>query len=210
MFTGLIEEKGKIASKSVGAKSCRLKIEASVIFDDLTLGDSVAVNGVCLTVSMIDFPFFYADVMAETVRKSNIGNLNTGDFVNLERAMKLGGRFGGHIVSGHIDGTGTITSITREDNAHIITIATDSNILRYIVYKGSVALDGISLTVANVSNDSFTVSIIPHTGEETTLLNKKTGYKINIECDVIGKYVERFTSKKSSGITLEFLKENGF
>ena len=148
--------------------------------------------------------------MAETMRRTGIGKLVNGSRVNLERAMQLGGRFGGHIVSGHIDGTGTIINMVREDNAVLITISAPDEITDYIVHKGSVALDGISLTIADVKQDRFTVSIIPHTASETTLLDKKTGDMINIECDVIGKYVKQFTDNKKGGLTMERLIENGF
>lgn len=210
MFTGIIEEKGQIEGITRGSKSCQLKIKADKIFDDIKLGDSVAVNGVCLTVSELKPPCFTADVMAETIRRTGLGSLHKGAKVNLERAMMLGGRFGGHIVTGHIDGTGTITDMTVEDNAVLVTISANSNIMEYIVEKGSITLDGISLTIASLKNDRFTVSVIPHTGKETTLLDKKTGDKINIECDIIGKYVKKFNSDTKSGITMDFLRENGF
>lgn len=210
MFTGIIEEEGHIEHITEGAKSCRLKIRADKIFDDLKIGDSVAVNGVCLTACEIRKPYFTADVMAETMRKTAIGALVKGSKVNLERAMQLGGRFGGHIVSGHIDGTGTVIDMVREDNAVLVTISASPDIMEYIVMKGSVALDGISLTVANVKNDRFMVSVIPHTASQTTILGKRAGDRINIECDVIGKYVKQFTDKKQSGITMDFLRENGF
>ncbi len=210
MFTGIIEEKGIIENIISGTKSCKLTISGDVIFDDLKLGDSVAVNGVCLTVSKLFTNAFEADVMAETMRRTAIGNLKKGSYVNLERAMQLNGRFGGHIVSGHIDGIGTVINKVIDDNAVLVTVYADSNIMKYIIFKGSVTLDGISLTVADVKNDRFTVSIIPHTAKETTLLDKNAGEKINIECDIIGKYIEKFVSKSESGITLEFLKENGF
>lgn len=210
MFTGIIEEKGYIEHITQGAISCRLKIYANKIFDDLKIGDSVAVNGVCLTACEIAKPYFTADVMAETMRKTCIGNLVKGSHVNLERAIAMGGRFGGHIVTGHIDGTGIITNKVCEDNAVLVTISADEDIMKYIVMKGSVALDGVSLTVAMVENNSFTVSLIPHTAKETTILDKKTGDKINIECDIIGKYVKKFTTDESNGITMDFLRENGF
>ncbi len=210
MFTGIIEEKGIIENITSGAKSCRLTISGNVIFDDLKLGDSVAVNGVCLTVSKLMSNTFEADVMAETMRRTAMGTLKRGSHVNLERAMQLNGRFGGHIVSGHIDGVGTVINKVTEDNAVLVTISADSSIMKYIVYKGSVTLDGISLTVADVRNDRFTVSIIPHTAKETTLLHKNIGDKINIECDIVGKYIEKFTSKGESKITMDFLRENGF
>lgn len=210
MFTGIIEEKGKIERIIHGAKSCRLEIKAQKIFDDLKLGDSVAVNGVCLTVSELTPPHFVADVMPETLRRTGLGTLAKGGNVNLERAMQLGGRFGGHIVTGHIDGTGTVVNTVIEDNAVLVTITAEESIMQYIVEKGSVTLDGISLTVASVRTDRFTVSIIPHTAKETTILDRKTGDKINIECDIIGKYVKQFNSKESHGITMDFLRENGF
>lgn len=210
MFTGIIEEKGKIENIISGSKSCKLSISGNVIFNDLKLGDSVAVNGVCLTVSRLSTNTFEADVMAETMRRTAMGTLRKGSSVNLERAMQLNGRFGGHIVSGHIDGIGTIINKVIEDNAVLVTVSADNDILRYIIYKGSITLDGISLTVAEVKNDRFMVSIIPHTAKETTLLDKNIGDKINIECDVIGKYIEKFVSKSEKGITLDFLKENGF
>lgn len=210
MFTGIVEEKGKIENIIQGTKSCRITIRADIIFSDLKLGDSVAVNGVCLTACEINQPFFTADVMAETMRRTNLGSLTKGKSVNLERAMLLNGRFGGHIVSGHIDGTGTIVSKIREDNAVWVKVSANSNILKYIVEKGSVTLDGISLTVADVGNDNFSVSVIPHTAEETTLLDKSNGDKINIECDIIGKYVEKFTSKSGGGLTLDFLEKCGY
>ena len=210
MFTGIIEEKGCIEHITQGAKSCKLKIRADKIFDDLKIGDSVAVNGVCLTACEITKPYFTADVMAETMRKTGIGTLTNGSMVNLERAMQIGGRFGGHIVTGHIDGTGTVINMVREDNAVLVTISTSREILKYIVMKGSVTLDGISLTVADTGNDRFMVSVIPHTAKETTILDKTIGDSINIECDIIGKYVHQFTAKSHSGITMDFLKENGF
>lgn len=209
MFTGLIEEKGYIENITHGSKSCSLKLKADKIFDDLKIGDSVAVNGVCLTATTVTPPYFTADVMAETVRRTNIGRLTHGSLVNLERAMPANGRFGGHIVSGHIDGCGTVLSARREENAVWITIGADADIIKYVVQKGSVTLDGISLTVAKVSTADFSVSIIPHTASETTLTDKKPGDKINIECDIIAKYIEKFTEKKT-GITEQFLIENGF
>ncbi len=210
MFTGIIEETGTVEAIVRGAKSCRLTIRADKIFDDLSLGDSVAVNGVCLTADEIRKPVFVADVMAETVRRTNIDRLVPGSRVNLERAMRLGGRFGGHIVAGHIDGTGTIVSMVREDNAVWVTVTAGGEILRYIIEKGSVALDGISLTVAEVGTDRFSVSVIPHTAAETTLLSRRTGDRLNIECDMIGKYVEKFVSGESRGITPELLAKYGF
>lgn len=209
MFTGIIEEIGEIAAVNRGVKSCELTVKGNVIFGDLKIGDSVAVNGVCLTASKINGDTFTADVMAETVRRSNLGTLKKGSKVNLERAMAADGRFGGHIVAGHIDGTGLVQSLAREDNAVWVTVTAGEEIMRYIVEKGSVAIDGISLTVASVFRDAFAVSIIPHTGAETTLLARKSGERVNLECDIVGKYVEKLIGKQS-GITEDFLKKYDF
>lgn len=209
MFTGIIEETGEIAVIKRGAVSCELTVKGNVIFSDLKIGDSVAVNGVCLTAAAINGNTFTADVMAETMRRSNLGTLQKGSKVNLERAMPANGRFGGHIVAGHIDGVGIVQSLTREDNAVWVTVTADEAIMKYIVEKGSVAIDGISLTVAKVFKDAFSVSVIPHTGAETTLLKRKHGDKVNLEADVIGKYVEKLIGKPS-GITEDFLKKYNF
>lgn len=217
MFTGIIEEIGIIQEIIKGEKSSVISIKASKILEETILGDSICVNGVCLTVTKMTKDTFEADVMAETLRKSNIGKLSIGSKVNLERALKLEGRFGGHIVSGHIDGVGEIISLIKEDNAIWVTVKTSKDILKYIVMKGSIAIDGISLTVAYIDNEVFKVSIIPHTGGETTLLHKKNGETVNLECDVIGKYIEKFMRlKEESGqikkqlLDETFLRENGF
>ena len=187
-----------------------------MILEDLKIGDSVAVNGVCLTATSIGAGGFTADVMHETLNRSSLGALQKGSHVNLERAMLANGRFGGHIVSGHIDGTGTIGSIQKDDNALWYTILADAKLLRYIVEKGSVTIDGISLTVADVQSDRFAVSLIPHTAKVTVLGEKRTGDIVNLETDIIGKYVEKLMkptveeTKQKSGITMEFLAENGF
>ncbi len=212
MFTGIVEEIGTISNIARGADSCIYTVNASKILEDMHIGDSIAVNGLCLTVTSFDKSSFTADVMNESLRRSNLGDLRRGSKVNLERAMAANGRFGGHIVSGHIDGTGTLLSYEREANAVWVTISANEELMRYIIMKGSVALDGVSLTVARLYNDAFAVSLIPHTGEETTLLNKNIGDRINIENDVVGKYVERLCSsaKKESGITEDFLRKYGF
>lgn len=216
IFTGIIEEIGTIAAIQKGAGSARLTVKAALIFDDLKLGDSVAVNGVCLTAAGITNNVFTADVMNETFSRTNLGSLAIGSRVNLERAMLSGGRFGGHIVSGHIDGTGQIIKTARDDNAVWITVSAAPDILKYIVEKGSVAIDGISLTVARVGEKSFAVSVIPHTGKATTLLDKAVGDLVNLENDIVGKYVERLigfqqkTESPKSNITLEFLANAGF
>ena len=191
MFTGIIEKVRKIKKINKFSKGAEITIEAGNLLDDVKIGDSIAVNGVCLTVTSMSGTLFTADVMAETLRRSSLGELSSGDGVNLERAMSLQGRFGGHIVSGHIDGTGVIENFEKEDNAVWVSIKADSSILRLIVEKGSIAIDGISLTVAYVDKERFKVSVIPHTGEETTLLKKKRGAVVNLENDIIGKYVER-------------------
>lgn len=218
MFTGIIEEIGTISSVAEGSLSAVITIQASKVLEGSQAGDSIAVNGVCLTVTSIHGGLFTADVMAETLRRSSLGNLSKGSRVNLERAMHANGRFGGHIVSGHIDGTGTIVSKAREDNAVWVTVNTDKHILKYIVEKGSVAIDGTSLTVAavNDSDSTFSVSVIPHTGKETIILSKGAGDIVNLENDVIGKYVERLLAFKEEPvnsapeITMDFLMENGF
>ena len=216
MFTGIVEEMGQIRSIVRGASSAVLSIEANLILEDLKIGDSVAVNGVCLTATSMGAGGFTADVMHETLNRSSLGALQKGSHVNLERAMLANGRFGGHIVSGHIDGTGTIGSIQKDDNALWYTILADAKLLRYIVEKGSVTIDGISLTVADVQSDRFAVSLIPHTAKVTVLGEKRTGDIVNLETDIIGKYVEKLMkpaveeTKQKSGITMEFLAENGF
>lgn len=215
MFTGIVEEIGTVVDFEASQNVLRIKVQASKVLEETYLGDSISTNGVCLTVTDIGKNYFYADVMGETVRRSNLGTLKKGDKVNLERAMAANSRFGGHIVSGHIDGKGKITSYEKEGNAVWITIDTGKEVLKYIVEKGSIAIDGISLTVAYVDEKKFKVSIIPHTSEETTLLKKKIGEEVNLECDVIGKYVEKllgFNKKndEKKSITMDFLINNGF
>lgn len=211
MFTGIIEEIGTVRRIEHGAKGARLTIQAKTVLEDTRIGDSIATNGVCLTVVSMTGDSFSADVMAESLRRSSLGTLQGGSPVNLERAMAANGRFGGHIVSGHIDGTGTIASQKREDNAVWVKIKTPAPLLRYIVEKGSIAIDGVSLTVAAVTDTDFSVSIIPHTGAQTILLGKKPGDPVNLECDVIGKYVEKLTAPhKTGGNSTNFLAENGF
>lgn len=217
MFTGIVEEVGEIRGIKKGEKSSILSIKANKVIEDVKLGHSICTNGVCLTVTNIYGNIFDADVMAETLRRSNLGELKVGSKVNLERALSAKGRFGGHIVSGHIDGVGKIVSLEKEDNAIWVTIEAKENILQYIVEKGSIAIDGISLTVAYVDDKVFKVSIIPHTGKETILLSKTIEDTVNLECDVIGKYVEKLLTfqsgkkiEKKDSINEDFLKENGF
>ena len=218
MFTGIVEELGTVKKIKKGANSAVFTIEAEKILDDLKIGDSVAVNGICLTVTACLKDGFTADVMHETLNRSALIQLSPGQHVNLERAMPANGRFGGHIVSGHVDGCGVITEILPEENAVWFTIKADAPILKFIVEKGSVCLDGVSLTVAEVNDVTFKVSVIPHTRQETTLADKTAGSCINIENDVIGKYVERLLNFKeteekktesSSNLTMEFLEKYG-
>ena len=215
MFTGIVEELGTIRSVRRGAASAVLSIGASEVLSDLKIGDSVAVNGVCLTVTSLDDGGFTADVMHETLGRSSLGALAPGSRVNLERAMPANGRFGGHIVSGHIDGTGKVASVRPDDNALWYTISAAPELLRCIVEKGSITIDGISLTVAAVDEKSFSVSLIPHTAAVTTLGKKRAGDTVNLETDIIGKYVEKLLHpapepERQGGISLEFLAENGF
>ncbi len=211
MFTGIVETLGKVKTVTKGAKSSRLTIEImDMVFDDVRIGDSICTNGVCLTVVEFDGTQFCADVMHQTLKHSTLGYLSVGEYVNLERAMKASDRFGGHIVSGHIDGVGHIANIKKDDIAIYYTIKADKSIIRYIVDKGSIAIDGISLTVASVSEGSFVVSIIPHTAKCTTLGHRSIGNSVNLENDIIGKYVEKLLSKPNGNITKEFLLQNGF
>lgn len=218
MFTGIVEEVGTVRQVMKGNRSSHFIITANKVLEDTKVGDSICTSGVCLTVTNIGKDFFEADVMAETMRRSKLGSLAQGSNVNLERALSLQTRLGGHIVSGHIDGTGTITHMEREDNAVWVTITADAAILKYVIEKGSITIDGISLTVAYVDDSCFRVSIIPHTGEETTLLHQKVGNIVNLECDMIGKYVERLLhfvpdkteQPKQAVLTSAYLAEHGF
>ena len=217
MFTGIIEEVGRLERLAGG----EIAIRAKKVLEDVALGDSIAVNGICLTVTHFDAAHFTADVMPETVRRTSLAELRRGSRVNLERALTLKSRLGGHIVSGHIDGVGTIAAMREEGNAILLTVRASADILRYIVEKGSVALDGISLTVASVSAADFTVSLIPHTREITNLREKSVGSRLNIETDILGKYVEKLfpgvrtqgesdAPKSAGGITMDFLRQQGF
>jgi len=215
MFTGLIEEIGRVDSIIKSTKSARITIKAGKVLEDVKLGDSICTNGVCLTVTYFDSEKFTVDAMAETMRRSNLGSLSKGDEVNLERALRLSDRLGGHIVSGHIDGVGKIESYIREDNAVWITISTQPGLLKYIVQKGSITLDGVSLTVAYIDDEKFKVSIIPHTKDATTLLHKNVRTMVNLECDMIGKYIEKLIKYEDEpsvkkGIDIDFLNRHGF
>lgn len=214
MFTGIVEEIGRIRNIRKGEKSVSLTVECGDILEGTLRGDSISVNGVCLTATAMSGSSFEADVMPETVRATNLKYLKLGDSVNLERALSPSGRFGGHIVSGHIDGTGTIQEIRREDNAIWFTISARDEILKYVIHKGSIAVDGISLTVQYADEKVFKIALIPHTRDNTTLPGRKVGYCANIECDIIGKYIEKLMNCKGKdskgGISLEYLLENGF
>ena len=214
MFTGIVEEIGIIARIERGASSAVLTIRAGKVLEGTQIGDSIAVNGVCLTVTSMSSGSFTADVMHETLNRSSLASLRSGSRVNLERAMQLGGRLGGHIVSGHIDGTGRVASIRKDDNAIWYTIETGAGILRYIVEKGSIAIDGISLTVAKVDQKSFSISAIPHTVSVTVLADRREGDVVNLENDIIGKYVEKLMApgeqEETKGISTSFLAEYGF
>lgn len=213
MFTGIVEELGKIRNINMRGNSGQIAIQADKVLEGTKIGDSISVNGICLTVTSLEKDGFTADIMAETVRRSNLNCIKKGDAVNLERAMSADGRFGGHIVSGHIDGTGKITGLKKEENAVWVTIETSEKILQLTIEKGSICIDGISLTVASVCDSGFQVSVIPHTGEETTLLKKKRGDVVNLENDIIGKYVQKLlrfeykNEESTSGITMEMLEE---
>ena len=219
MFTGIIEEVGTIKQIQKNPASAVITIAADTVLEQTKIGDSIAVNGVCLTVTDLKAGSFTADVMHESLRRSALGNLSQGSRVNLERAMAANGRFGGHIVSGHIDGIGTVREIREDDIAVWYTISASPALLRYIIEKGSITIDGISLTVAKVTAQDFSVSIIPHTAAQTTLSLRKVGDIVNLENDVIGKYVEKLLrpaeaptkpETKDSSITMDFLKKYGF
>lgn len=215
MFTGLVEELGKIKQMVRGAKSVRLSVYGSKVLAGVKLGDSIAVNGTCLTVVDFSRDWFTADVMPETVDRTVLAGLKAGDTVNLERTLRVGDRLGGHIVSGHIDGVGTILSKQQNDNAIIVRIGAGPEVMRYIITKGSIAIDGTSLTIVDFGDNWFTVSLIPHTAAMTTVGLKAIGEPVNLEADIIGKYVEKLlglqqTTKAAEPITLGFLEQHGF
>lgn len=214
IFTGIIEETGTINRIDRGINSSRINIKARTVLEGTKIGDSIAINGVCLTVTSLGNSHFTADIMAETLAKTNLGQLSGGQPVNLERAVRLGDRMGGHLVQGHVDGIGFIAEQKKMDIATILRIKAPQDVLDYVIKKGSIAIDGISLTVVDVLPDSFTVSLIPHTASVTTLGFIKTGDSVNLETDIIGRYVERLMRKspdpQKPGMNLGFLAENGF
>lgn len=215
MFTGIVEETGSVVRVQKGAHSAVLTVQARKVLEGTRIGDSIAVNGICLTVTAMSPDTFTADVMHETLDRTGLSGLGPGSPVNLERAMPADGRFGGHIVSGHIDGVGRITDVRRDDTAVWYTVEAAPDLLRLVVEKGSIALDGISLTVAATGRNTFSVSIIPHTAAQTVLGRRKAGDLVNLETDIIGKYVEKLMGrepelKTQSAITREFLTRHGF
>ena len=214
MFTGLVEEVGTVERIQRGRQSAVLHLRAQAVLAGMKLGDSIAVNGVCLTVISFHTGGFAADVMHETLDRSALAKLRSGSRVNLERAMAADGRFGGHIVAGHVDGTGRITRLQKDDNAIWYTIQPPPGLLRYVVEKGSIAVDGVSLTVAQVDQTCFSISAIPHTVASTVLRERGPGDLVNLECDIIGKYVEKLLRtagprRPEGGLTREFLAQNG-
>ncbi|WP_240840382.1 riboflavin synthase [Acidaminobacter sp. JC074] len=208
MFTGIVEEIGFIKSIKKSGHSIKLSITCETVLESTKIGDSISTDGVCLTVTALGSNYFEADLMPETVHMSGFSKKKVGDPVNLERAMRLGDRFGGHMVSGHIDGTGYIKRVIRDEIAYRISISCSSALLRYMIQKGSIAIDGISLTIVSVGSSEFEVSIIPQTQDDTTLLKKKVGDIVNLENDMVSKYIERLTQK--TGIDKDFLAEHGF
>ncbi len=218
MFTGIIEEIGRIKQIQRGPDSAVLTIEGDSVFEEIKPGDSVAVNGICLTVVRLQARLFTVEVMAETLRKTGLAELKPGSRVNLERALRVGDRLGGHLVSGHIDGVGVITRRQQEDIAILTEIQAPPEVMKYVINKGSIAVDGVSLTVVDFAGETFRVSLIPHTAKLTTLGYKKAGDRVNLEADIIGKYVERLMGGQENdgargsagGLTLEYLAEKGF
>jgi len=213
IFTGIIEETGTINRIERGVNSSRINIMARTVLEGTKIGDSIAINGVCLTVTSLNSNHFTADIMAETLAKTNLGQMHSGQLVNLERAVRLGDRMGGHLVQGHVDGVGIIAEQKKMDIATLLRIKAEPELLAYVVKKGSIAIDGISLTVVDLFPDSFTVSLIPHTAAVTTLGHKQPGDSVNLETDIIGRYVERLLIKSpdpKKGMSMGFLAENGF
>ncbi|MCX7569086.1 riboflavin synthase [Tumebacillus sp. DT12] len=217
MFTGLVEEVGTVKEIRPAGNAIHLTIGSSTVLEGVALGDSIACNGICLTVTHFNAHSFTVDAVPETMRKTTLHELKAGAPINLERAMAMGQRFGGHIVSGHVDGVGRIVSIGEEDIAKVVRIAAPPEVLRYVVEKGSITIDGVSLTVMDVDSDSFRVTVIPHTWQITVLRHRRVGSQVNLECDIIGKYVEKLLgpylpgqTRGKSSVSLDFLRQNGF
>lgn len=214
MFTGIIEEIGTVLAVRSATNSMQLSIRCSKVVSDVKKGDSIAVNGVCLTVSDFSSNQFTADVMPETFKATTFQALHTGSPVNLERAMAANGRFGGHIVSGHVDGTGEIVSIRQKENALYVEISVEADLLKYFILKGSVTVDGTSLTVFEVTDKGFIISLIPVTQEDSIVSRKRTGDRVNVECDMLAKYIERLMTinreNPTGGLTMDMLSASGF
>lgn len=213
MFTGLIEEVGKVISAKPFGGGLAIEIYSRKLSQEAKIGDSIAVNGICLTITKIKTNHIYFDAVIETIKKSTIGELKTGTNVNLEPALKLGERLGGHLVQGHVNHTGKITSIKKQGENYLVSISFPSDLQKYIVKEGSVAIDGISLTVAQINSNELICSIIPHTWSNTNLCSKNIGDKVNIEVDILAKYAENFNSKTNTnktGVTENWLKEIGY
>jgi riboflavin synthase len=223
MFTGIIESVGKVVGIERGAGSVRLTVSAGKVAEDVGLGDSVAVNGVCLTVVEFAPPLLTFDAVHETLRRTSLGELRPGSLVNLERALPVGGRLGGHLVQGHVDCTGRIASIRPSGDSWMVYVDVAPEFLRTMVSKGSVALDGISLTIVEAADRTFSVSVIPHTWAHTTLAEKRAGDMVNVECDILGKYVEKLLggwiagggsmsdlAGRGHGVTMELLERSGY
>ncbi len=211
MFTGLVEEMGRVKALRRDAGEARLTISASTVLGGTVLGDSICVNGVCLTVVDLGESAFSADVAVETLKVTNLGELKVGVQVNLERALQLSARIGGHLVTGHVDAVGRIRDKRHEGNGWRVFIDAPEAVLRYVIKKGSIAIDGISLTVADVDTSGFSIAMIPHTAKLTTLGFKSAGDSVNLESDIIGKYIERLLSgRMEGGLSLEFLRGHGF
>ncbi len=202
MFTGLVEETGKLVEKIAVGNGYRLKFEAKVVMDDLEIGSSVAVNGCCLTVVELNENIFAVDTIEETLLKTNLGKLNIGNRVNLERPLKAEARLGGHFVLGHVDTTGIVEEVNELSHSHFVTISFPDDFKKYLIYVGSVAIDGVSMTVARLNNNKFSVGIIPHTWQETVFSDKKPGDTVNLEFDVLGKYVERIMEGKADNSSI--------
>ena len=209
MFTGIVEEVGRVAAMRTRPQAMELTIACSLVLEDVKRGDSISINGVCLTVSGFDAKTFTVDVIPETVKSSTMHELKTGSPVNLERAMPANGRFGGHFVSGHIDGVGIVRSVKKEANALTKTIEISSELMKYMMIKGSIAVDGTSLTIFDMGQNTVTISLIPTTQEDSLLGAKGIGNRVNIECDLLAKYTERLQADKP-GMTRSWLAENGF
>ena len=206
MFTGIVEETGRVISAPAG----RLVIAAGGILQGIKHGDSIAVNGVCLTITAFNATSFSADIMQETLKRTNLGQLHAGDRVNLERPLALGGELGGHLVQGHVDDTGRVSSLTRDGEATLIRFEASPEVMRFTVPKGFIAVDGASLTIVDKDTGSFRVSVVDYTLKHTILGDKQVGDPVNLEVDIIAKYVEQFSQPHSTGITADFLQEHGF